>query len=41
MDWFYFAKKDYEIYQDTVRLQNFVDLGKITQAQYDEIVSAE
>lgn len=40
MDWYQIAKNDWEIYHDPDRINKYVQFGKITQAQYDEIISA-
>jgi uncharacterized XkdX family phage protein len=37
MNWFLLAQRDYEIYQDVNRIKGFVQKGKITEAQYQEI----
>jgi len=37
MNWFLLAQRDYEIYQDINRIKSFVQKGKITEAQYQEI----
>jgi uncharacterized XkdX family phage protein len=37
MNWFYIAQRDYSIYQDKVRIQVYVDNGKITADQYYQI----
>lgn len=39
MDWYQYAKNDWEIYQDTSRLQKYIQFGKITQEQYETIVN--
>lgn len=37
MDWFQAAKNDWDVYHDSTRIQMFVQKGKITSAQYEEI----
>lgn len=37
MDWYSYAKNDWEIYQDTARIKKYVQFSKITTAQYEEI----
>jgi uncharacterized XkdX family phage protein len=37
MDWFQYAKNDWEVYHDTVRIKQFVLKGKITTDQYTQI----
>lgn len=39
MDWYLIAKWDWEANQDTSRIQKYVEFGKITQEQADEIIS--
>jgi Phage uncharacterised protein (Phage_XkdX) len=41
MDWFAVAQNDWDVYQDAARIQKFVDYGKITSEQYNEIVNQE
>lgn len=38
MDWFQVAKNDWEVYHDSTRLQRYVEFGKITEEQYNQIV---
>jgi uncharacterized XkdX family phage protein len=37
MDWFVYAKNDWEIYNDKSRIAKFVSFGKITPEQYKNI----
>lgn len=37
MDWFKIAQNDWEVYYETSRIKMFVQKGKITAAQYEEI----
>jgi Phage uncharacterised protein (Phage_XkdX) len=37
MDWFAFAKSDWEVYHDTNRTQKYVQFNKITPEQYESI----
>jgi Phage uncharacterised protein (Phage_XkdX) len=37
MNWFLLAQRDYEIYQDPIRIKGFVQKLKITETQYQEI----
>lgn len=37
MNWFLIAQRDWEIYHDLARIQNFVIKGKISADQYEEI----
>lgn len=39
MDWYQYAKDDWEIYHNASRLQKYVQFGKITQEQYEMIVN--
>jgi uncharacterized XkdX family phage protein len=37
MDWFQYAKNDWEVYHDTNRIRQYVLKGKITPEQYQTI----
>jgi uncharacterized XkdX family phage protein len=37
MDWFQYAKSDWEVYHDTSRIKQYVLKGKITPEQYEAI----
>jgi uncharacterized XkdX family phage protein len=37
MDWFKIAQNDWEVYHDKARIAMFVQKGKITAPQYEEI----
>jgi uncharacterized XkdX family phage protein len=37
MDWYAYAQNDWNIYHDPTRIQKYVEFGKITQEQYNEI----
>ncbi|MFS0776270.1 XkdX family protein [Neobacillus sp. 3P2-tot-E-2] len=37
MDWYKTASDDWDIYHDTSRIQKYVQFGKITEEQYQEI----
>jgi uncharacterized XkdX family phage protein len=37
LDWFKLATNDWTIYQDKNRIAAFVQKGKITECQYEEI----
>jgi hypothetical protein len=37
MDWYAYAQKDWYYYQDKTRISKYVEFGKITTAQYQEI----
>lgn len=37
MNWFSYAQTDWEIYHDKLRIQKYVQFGKITPEQYEEI----
>jgi hypothetical protein len=37
MDWYKHAQNDWNIYQDKSRIAKYVEFGKITDIQYEEI----
>lgn len=37
MDWYQFAQNDWEFYHDLSRIHKYVEFGKITPDQYQEI----
>jgi uncharacterized XkdX family phage protein len=37
MNWLLIAERDYDIYQDKERIKSYVQKGKITEIQYQEI----
>lgn len=37
MDWYVTAQNDWDVYHDGSRLKKFVQFGKITPVQYEEI----
>lgn len=37
MDWFQYAQSDWEVYHDKTRIAKFVQYGKITPEQYQQI----
>lgn len=37
MDWFSYAQNDWSIYHDTTRIAKYVQFGKLTSDQYEEI----
>jgi uncharacterized XkdX family phage protein len=37
MDWFQYARSDWEVYHDPNRIKVFVQKGKITTNQYQDI----
>ncbi|MBT2722323.1 XkdX family protein [Bacillus sp. ISL-46] len=37
MDWYSYAKNDWAIYHDATRIHKYVEFGKITAVQYEEI----
>lgn len=37
MDWYKQAGNDWSIYQDLARIKKYVQFGKITSEQYEEI----
>lgn len=41
MDWVYIAELDYSIYQDKMRLRNFVIKGKISETDFKNITSED
>jgi hypothetical protein len=37
MDWYAYAQNDWEVYHDKSRITRYVQYGKITEVQYEEI----
>jgi uncharacterized XkdX family phage protein len=37
MDWYQYAKSDWEVYHDSSRIKMYVQKGKITSEQYQAI----
>jgi uncharacterized XkdX family phage protein len=37
MDWFLFAQNDWDVYHDSTRIATYVQKGKITVDQYQQI----
>jgi hypothetical protein len=37
MDWFSYAQNDWSIYHDTTRIAKYVQYGKLTSDQYEQI----
>jgi hypothetical protein len=40
VDWYRQAQNNWSIYHDPARIAQYVQFGKITQAQYEEIISS-
>lgn len=40
MDWMLVVKNDWDVYHDPSRIQKFVEFGKITQEQANQIMTA-
>jgi uncharacterized XkdX family phage protein len=37
MNWMLFATNDWEVYRDAIRIANYVQKGKITPEQYEQV----
>lgn len=37
MDWYQYAQNDWEVYHDPSRIAKYVEFGKITPEQYEQI----